>query len=163
MSMQFAAPAAGGDGFRPADAVGHLLAIDVAGHETGIPTSFGDKDAIRCTVHDITSGDTSEDTLIFSGTLVGALKPRVGLMVLATLGQGVAKAGQSAPYVLTDASNDPAAAAAATAHLERWRSGKFAAPAAPAAPTAPAPAAHDFANMTPEQLAALAALAAQQR
>ncbi len=150
MTEAFAAPGAAGDGFVVADANGHLVVIEVHSLETGVLTSLGDRDAIRATVHDVTAEHTYEDTLIFPKVLIGSLKSRIGQKVLGTIGQGVAKPGQNAPWIIQDASGDAAASAQAVAYLEKWKSGEFA---------SPEPAADDpLASLTPEQRAALAAL-----
>jgi hypothetical protein len=100
----FAAPAAGGGSdVRPADLEGHLLVVEPLEYVASIPTSMGDKDAVRVTIHDITDTETYEDVLWFPKVLVGSLKGRVGQKVLAVLGKGTAKPGQSAPWVLIDA------------------------------------------------------------
>lgn len=134
--MSFAAPAAGG-GWTPADSNGHLLVIEPTAHETGVPTSFGEKDAIRATVHDIDTGEAFEDVLIFPGGLIGALKSRIGQKVLARLGQGVAKPGQAPPWQLVDASGDAAAVTQAETYLATYAQTGYAAPAAPAPAAAP--------------------------
>ena len=100
--------------------------------------------------------------------LVGSLKARIGQKVLATVGKGVAKPGQNAPWILTDASGDQAAAQRATAYLAAVAAGQFTAPAtaAPAQPVAApvAPAAAPQVDLTdPNVVAALAALQAQQK
>ncbi len=94
----FAAPAAGGGSdVRPADLEGHLLIVEPLEYVASIPTSMGDKDAVRVTIHDITDTATYEDVLWFPKVLVGSLKGRIGQKVLAVLGKGTAKPGQSAP------------------------------------------------------------------
>ena len=178
---EFASPGASGGSFNVSDHNGHLVVVEVHSYETGIVTSLGEKDAIKATVHDIDAGASTEDALIFPKVLVSSLKGRVGQKVLATVGQGLAKPGQNAPWVLNDASGDPAAAARATAYLAAWSAGQFASPAerdanawvapqpAPAQPATPAQAAQHTAAAAPPQVdltdpnvvAALAALQAQ--
>lgn len=115
----FAAPAAGGGSdVRPADLEGHLLIVEPLEYVASIPTSMGDKDAVRVTIHDITDTATYEDVLWFPKVLVGSLKGRVGQKVLAVLGKGTAKPGQSAPWILVDATTEPDAVKAATAYLD---------------------------------------------
>lgn len=159
---EFASPGAAGGSFSIADAEGHLVVVEVHSYEQGVVTSLGEKDAISATVHDVDAQVTHEDALIFPKVLVGSLKGRIGQKVLATVGKGVAKPGQNAPWVLNDASGDAAAAKRATDYLAAWNSGQFSAPeqAAPAAPAAPA-AQVDLSD--PAVQAALAALAAQQK
>ena len=115
----FAAPAAGGGSdVRPADLEGHLLIVEPQEYCESIPTSMGDKDAVRVTIHDITDSATYEDVLWFPKVLVGSLKGRVGQKVLAVLGKGTAKPGQSAPWILVDATTDNDCVKAATAYLD---------------------------------------------
>lgn len=157
MSYQFAAPLQSSDAWKPAEAVGHLLVITPTMVETDIETAYGSTDAVRCDVHDITGKKTWTQTLIFTGTLVGALKGRVGSNVLVRLEQGVPKPGRSAPYLLVDATGDPQAVADATAYLDALNRGRYTPPAAPA-PAAPAPAPAPAPAFTPEVAAALAQL-----
>ena len=140
---EFASPGAAGGSFSIADAEGHLVVVEVHSYEQGVVTSLGEKDAISATVHDVDAQVTHEDALIFPKVLVGSLKGRVGQKVLATVGKGVAKPGQNAPWVLNDASGDAAAAKRATVYLAAWSSGQFSAPeqAAAAQAQAPVPAA----------------------
>lgn len=153
---EFVSPASG-DMWKPADAVGHLLIIDVHGIGQEVETAYAKIEPVRATVHDVDNQSTTEDALIFTGSLIGALTPRVGSKVLARLGQGTAKPGKNPPYVLLDASGDTQAVAAATAYLRAWQSGQFAAPAT----TTPPPAAQPAATaQTPDVAAAIAALQA---
>lgn len=119
MSIDFASPGTGGSGdtLAPADVEGHVLVVEPAEYVASIATAFGDKDAIRCTVHDITTQTTAQDVLWFPGGLIGALKGRIGQRVLGVMSKGTAKAGQSAPWILVDASGNEQAVAAATAYL----------------------------------------------
>jgi hypothetical protein len=90
-----------------------------------IPTSMGDKDAVRVTIHDITDTATYEDVLWFPKVLVGSLKGRVGQKVLAVLGKGTAKPGQSAPWILVDATTDNDCVQAATTYLDAIAGNQF--------------------------------------
>ena len=127
MSM-FTAPAAGGGSdVRPADLEGHLLIVEPQEYCESIPTSMGDKDAVRVTIHDVTEGETHEDVLWFPKVLVGSLKGRIGQKVLAVLGKGTAKPGQSAPWILIDATTEADAVKAATAYLDSIAGNQFAA------------------------------------
>ena len=124
----FTAPAAGGGSdVRPADLEGHLLIVEPQEYCESIPTSMGDKDAVRVTIHDVTESTTHEDVLWFPKVLVGSLKGRIGQKVLAVLGKGTAKPGQSAPWVLIDATTEADAVKAATAYLDSIAGNQFAA------------------------------------
>ena len=157
---EFAAPASA-QGLDFNEMNGHLVVVEVEGHETGIVTANGERDAIRGTLHDVDAAETHEDVLIFPQVLVSSLKPRVGQKVLGRIGQGVAKPGQNPPWTIEDASADQAAAKRASDYLDAWKAGGFAAPAQTQA--APAPAAAPQVDLTdPNVQAALAALAALQ-
>jgi hypothetical protein len=119
--------------------VGHILVVEPIEYLASIKTKHGDKDAVSCTVHDISAQATYDGCLWFGGFLVGALKGRIGQKVLGlmTLGDDASKG--NAPYILQDLSGNEQAVAAATAYLTGRVASTLAAPA-PAAPT-PAPAA----------------------
>jgi hypothetical protein len=127
--MQFASPATGGEGVSAADVEGHVLVVEPVEYLTAVVTVHGPKDAVRVTVHDITTQTTSTDCLWFGGYLVGALKGRIGDKVLALMTKGTAKAGQSAPWVLQDLSTNVKAVEAATAYLTGAVSAQLATPA----------------------------------
>jgi hypothetical protein len=112
----FDAPITGGS-IKPADVEGHLLVVEPLEYVTGMTTAFGESDAIRVTVHDITASETHENVLWFPKALVGSLKLSVGKRILAVMGKGTAKAGQSAPWILIDASSSTEAVQAATVYL----------------------------------------------
>lgn len=99
----FQQPTAGSD-FKAADHIGHLLLIYVRELRQGIVTTFGTSDAISCDVVVLTdpAGPRCEEqVLLFQKPLIGSLKNSIGRdPVLARLGQGTAKPGQSAPYIL---------------------------------------------------------------
>lgn len=127
---EFASPAQTA-GFDYEAALGHLLVVDVLGHEGSVPTTLGDKPAIRANILDVDDPSLSaEDALIFPRVLVGSLRPRVGQRVLGVLGQGVAKPGQNAPWVLEDAVGDPEAVKRAQAALAAAQPVSGAVPAA---------------------------------
>lgn len=115
--MTFAAPAAPGDGIQFKDHLGALLLIEVLGFEEKIKTSFGENDAVRANVHVIDGpgeGDSYDDTLIFPRLLVSQTKKAIGQKILGRLGQGNAKPGQSAPWLLNEATAED------TAKAEKW-------------------------------------------
>ncbi len=105
----FASPGSAGAGIAWADHNGALLLIEVHAQETGIKTAFGDTDAIRANVVVIDDEDKVErydDTLIFPKILQSQLRSKVGQKVLGRLGQGTAKPGQSAPWILAEATEE---------------------------------------------------------
>ena len=123
----FAAPAAGGGSdIKPADLEGHLLIVEPLEYVASMPTAYGDKDAIRVTIHDVTESSTHENVLWFPSVLVGSLKSRVGEKVLAVLGKGDAKPGQAPPWILVDATTDNDCIEAATRYLATVTRGQFA-------------------------------------
>lgn len=114
----FTAPGASSSAdIKPADLEGHLLVVEPLEYVENMPTSMGEKDAVRVTIHDISEQVTHEDVLWFPRVLVGSLKGRIGQKVLAVLGKGTAKPGQSAPWVLIDATGQGDAVQAATAYI----------------------------------------------
>lgn len=114
--MQFSAPAAGSV-LKPAEIENHLLVVEPTEYIEKMQTQMGESDAVRCTVHDITSKTTHDEVLWFSTVLVGSLRSRIGAKVLGVMGKGVAKPGQTAPWVLQDASGVPEAVKAAQEYL----------------------------------------------
>lgn len=102
--MAFATPAAS-SGFTFEDHLDALLIIEVLAVESDIPTSFGDKDAVRANITVVDGphqGDVYADTLVFPRVLIGQLRSNVGQQVLGRLGQGNAKPGQKPPWRLED-------------------------------------------------------------
>jgi len=141
----FQQPSAGGDKIPFADLIGSLALFWVREHRTGIITTFGEKDAVACDVHILDgpqAGTVYENSLIFQGALIGSLKPAAGGdPVLARIGQGTAKPGQNAPFILMPFT--AADATTATAYIQRMPK-PFQAPAnghTGAAPAATSPAA----------------------
>ena len=85
---------------------GNLLYITVRERKVGIETSFGVTDAIACDVAVLDGPHKAEvynDTLIFPKVLASQLAAFVGKadpVVVGRLGQGTAKVGKSAPWLL---------------------------------------------------------------
>jgi hypothetical protein len=130
MSM-FATPAPPGEGIQWEQHKGALLLIEVTGFEAGVKTRFGENDAVVAdiTVLDGAGKDAHYDAaMIFPKLLVSQTKNAVGQKVLGRLGQGQAKSGQSAPWLLEEAS------AADVALAEEWVRKNQPVTQAPAAP-----------------------------
>lgn len=95
------------------DHKGQLLLIEPKAVETGISTTFGDKDAIRA---DVTAIDADggpvefHDALIFPGVLIGQTRSMIGKKVLGRLSTGVAKPNQKPPWRLEDPTDSDLAA-----------------------------------------------------
>ena len=113
----YADPSAGnGDAFKPAEHKGALLLISRINQEMDVVTEFGTANPIRCDVAVLDGehkGDTYADTFLFGVALINSLKRHTGtdVKVLGRLGQGDAKPGRSAPWLLeaaTDADRDVA-------------------------------------------------------
>jgi hypothetical protein len=150
--MTFAAPSNANESVKVADLAGHLLIITPVEYKTGIPTVHGDAEAIEVNVVDLDTNKEHTSMLWFNVALRNALKTKTGQKVLARIGQGTAKPGKSAPWILIDATGDAAALAKANAYLGS-------APAKPAA--APAAAPVDPNNLSPEIMALLGQLGAK--
>jgi hypothetical protein len=106
----YAIPAEGGGDKLPLkDLLGALLRIEVLELKNGMQTSFGVSDAVRCNVAALDGdhkGETWNDALVFPRVLASQLRPSLGKVVLGRLGQGQAKSGQSAPWLLAAPTTD---------------------------------------------------------
>lgn len=130
-----------GDIAKPADLYGHLLVVVPKEFRENIPTKMGNSDAVAVDIADLDTGQIYRNALWFNVALISATKDKIGgSPILARMSQGVAKAGQSAPWVLEAANTDAAAVAKGTAWLGANPDflGTFAAPAAAPAPAQPA-------------------------
>lgn len=155
-----------GDIAKPADLNGHLLIVVPKEFRENIPTKMGASDAVSVDVADVDSGQVYRSALWFNVALISATKDKIGgAPILARMGQGVAKAGQSAPWVLEAANNDGAAVAKGTAWLAAnpgFLGGAFATPATPApAPVVTAAQIPNLDSLPPEVQALLQRKAAE--
>ena len=151
--MTFAAPSNQSESVKVADLAGHLLIITPTEYKTGIQTIHGLAEAVEVEVVDLDTKQNYSSVLWFNVALRNALKNKIGQKVLARIGQGAAKPGKSAPWILVDATSDANAVAAANAYLTST-------PAPAATPTiAATPAATG--GITPEVAALLAQLGAK--
>ena len=118
MTSPFASPSSlEGSSVKPADLAGHLLIIKPVEYKTGIVTSLGEAEAIEVDLVDLDTATEHKSVLFFNVALRNALKSNIGQQVLARIGQGVAKPGKSAPWILINATDDADAVAKATAYL----------------------------------------------
>jgi hypothetical protein len=131
--MAFSAPSSNTESVKVADLNGHLLILEPIEYKTGIPTVHGDADAIEVNINDLDTGFTHQSVLFFNVALKNSLKSKIGQKVLARIGQGAAKPGKSAPWILLDATGDSEAVAKANAFIAGAPAVAFA-PAAAAAP-----------------------------
>lgn len=116
MSGMFAAPAAPSGGIELKEHLGSLLLVEVLAQEHGVNTAHGPADPVRANIAVIEgtkAGETYDDALLFPKVLISQLKGQVGQKVLGRLGQGTAKPGQSAPWVLNEATPEDIAKAEA--------------------------------------------------
>ena len=110
MPDPFNSPASGQ--FRAKDFNGRLLIVTPNEYVTGINTVNGVKDAVdaKVVVVDETNpagSEVIEGARLFGGQLIAGTKPFIGKgMVLGRLGQGTAKPGQNAPWVLNDPTDE---------------------------------------------------------
>ena len=149
--MTFAAPSSNSDSVKVADLANHLLIIIPVEYKTGIQTIHGLAEAVEVNVVDLDTNATYNSLLWFNVGLRNSLKNKINQKVLARIGQGPAKPGKSAPWILLDATGDAGAVAKANAYLG----------AAPAAAPAAVPKALDVNGLTPEVAALLAQLGAK--
>jgi hypothetical protein len=118
MTSPFTSPASsGGDSVKPADLQGHLLIIKPVEYKTGIQTTLGEAEAIEVDLVDLDTNTEHTSVLFFNVALRSALKSNIGKSVLAKIGQGVAKPGKSAPWILIDETGNPDSVAKALAHI----------------------------------------------
>lgn len=155
MTNPFTAPATAGESVKPADLQGHLLIIKPVEYKTGIQTSLGEAEAIEVNLVDLDTNTEHNSVLFFNIALRSALKPNIGKSVLARIGQGVAKPGKSAPWILVNATDSQADITKATAYL----AGSVV-PPAPTAAAVPNAGSPGSGALSPEQLALLAKLGA---
>ncbi|MGI5155788.1 hypothetical protein [Microbispora sp. CA-102843] len=110
--MQFSQPSAGSD-WRAADYVGHLILFYPREYREGIVTSNGTSDAIQVDLVVLTHPEgpkPEENVLLFQKVLRSSLRANIGKdPVLARLGQGTPKPGQSAAYILNPFNEQDAA------------------------------------------------------
>jgi len=128
--MNFSELATGGDQPKVADLANQLLIIEPTEYKASITTVHGDTDAIEVNVTNLDTGEIHEGLLFFNVALKNALKNKVGQKVLARIGQGTAKPGKSAPWILIDATSNPADLAKANAFVGSAGAKQAAAPAA---------------------------------
>ena len=104
-----------GDKFNVSEHVGSLCLFFVHDVRQGILTSFGEREAVAADVHVLDgpgAGEIAQDALIFQGGLIGSLRRSAGgEPVLARISQGIAKPGQTAPYILAEFTAEDAAKA----------------------------------------------------
>ena len=150
--MTFSPPSMNDGNIKVADLAGQLLIITPTDYKTGIKTVHGDAEAVEVTLVNLDTNKTYDSVLFFNVALRNSLKQKIGQKVLARIGQGTAKPGKSAPWILLDATTDAAALAKANAYLG-------AAPASAPAQAPAAPAANG--TITPEVAALLAQLGAK--
>src|ERR1700691_1064449 len=93
-----------GDQVKIADLLGSLVLIWAKEYREDIQTVHGPSDAIAGDIHVLDGpkgGETFETTLIFGGALIGSLRSAIGgEPVLGRIGQGLAKPGKNAPWII---------------------------------------------------------------
>jgi hypothetical protein len=153
--MEFSAPSTMEDsGFRAKDAVDHLLLIHPIEFREDMRTSYSKvgelSPAVVCNITDLDEDEEFDSVILWQVALVNALKTQIGSKVLARMTQGQAKPGQSAPYILADATQDAAAVKLATDYLTGVAKASLESPAA-----APVAQVLDLSKLDPATLALL--------
>jgi len=156
--MNFAELQIGGIQPKVADLANQLLIIEPIEYKASIETVHGATDAIEVNVTNLETGQIHEGILFFNVALKNALKNKVGQKVLARIGQGTAKPGKSAPWILIDATSNPADLAKANAFVGAAPAKPAAAPVIPAADPKQVVTAD---ALSPEVMALLAQLGAK--
>jgi len=150
--MTFTPPATNsGDYVKMADLNGHLCIFTPVEFIDSITTAMGETQAIKATVVDLDTNEEHEDVLLFNKAIITSLKANIGAQVLARVGQGIAKPGKSAPWILNDATTDSVAVTKATTYLAAKATAGLVIPSATPAPTA--------GGLSAEALSALAGVA----
>jgi len=133
----FAQPSSGSDSVKPADLLGHLLLVTPLEFKESITTAFGESSAIAVDLVDLDTTEEFNDVLFFGRGLIANLKSNIGAQVLGRMAQGIARPGQSAPWVLEAATD--ADTQKAIAYVQAKATGNIASPApTPAPATTPA-------------------------
>lgn len=104
MSDMFDSPSTG---VKITDFSGQLLLMEPTAERKDIMTAFGSVDAIEANLVVLDGADAGtghSGVLVFQKALQGQLRSKIGTgrHVLGRLGRGVAKPGQSAPWVLIE-------------------------------------------------------------
>ena len=116
--MTFSAPSQASESVKVADLNGQLLIIEPIEYKTGIETVHGPADAVEVNIVNLDNNNAiHNNVLFFNVALKNALKTKIGQKVLARIGQGTAKPGKSAPWILIDATADATAVAKANAYI----------------------------------------------
>jgi hypothetical protein len=116
--MTFASPASSAsDSIKVADLANHLLIITPIEYKIGIQTVHGIAEAVEVNVYDLDTNTEHNSLLWFNVALRNALKTKINEKILARIGQGTAKPGKSAPWILLDATSDPQALMKANNYL----------------------------------------------
>lgn len=151
--MTFTPPAANsGDFVKMADLNGHLCIFTPVEFIDSITTAMGETQAIKATVVDLDTNEEHEDVLLFNKAIITSLKANIGAQVLARVGQGIAKPGKSAPWILNDATTDATAVTKATTYLAAKATAGLVG-------TTPTPAPATGGGLSAEALSALAGVA----
>lgn len=113
----FGKPGSAGDQFKSADNLGRLVAFVEPSLED-VDTKFGEAEAAKVryaiVLDGADAGSVYENTLVFGKALAPAVYANgESAIVLGRIAMGTAKAGQNAPYILEDASEDDEKAAGA--------------------------------------------------
>lgn len=119
MTDQFDSPSTGA---KITEFEGRLLLIKPTEHREGITTAFGPADAVVADIAVLDGAQPGQEeygVLVFQKALQGQLRPKIGTdrYVLGRLGRGVAKPGQSAPWILAEPTEQDKNAA--RAHLNK--------------------------------------------
>ena len=148
--MAFTAPSNSNEQVKVADLAGQLLIITPVEYKTGIQTVHGEADAVEVNIVNLDNNKTHDGVLFFNVALKNSLKSKINEKVLARIGQGIAKPGKSAPWILIDATQSIADVEKANAYVSKQ----------PAAEAAPAPVVVDPNALSPDVAALLASLGA---
>jgi hypothetical protein len=113
MPLPLSKPAQG-SGIKLADHIGELIVFIGCKLEKDVNTTFGVSNAARVDIAVTLDGDDAGavffDSLLFNKTIVPALTQADSDIVVGRLALGAAKAGQNAPYILSEPTDEEVAA-----------------------------------------------------
>lgn len=107
MTLPWTTPPAASFEFGLNDHMNCLAFFIVGGLHSSVSTSFGDRDAVRCSIVLLdgpNAGNEFVDVLVFNSRPVSRMRNAAGSIILARITQGVGRAGSNPPVEMADPS-----------------------------------------------------------
>lgn len=115
---KFGKPSEIADTVKPAEVDGHLLVVRPRTFHPSVTTRYGEGVAIDVDVLDVDTGEAFYGCRWFSKVLAATMRDHIGELLLGAMGRGIARGGQSAPWVLTDQTGNAIAVSRAAKAME---------------------------------------------